>query len=104
MDAIKLDGRHQEGRDGWAWDDRHVCCFQLCQCGPASSNGKTVKFSHHAQQFVWSFMEGLQVMEVKGSTSSTLCVKGRSGGSVAWRGPGIDLWHALVPDLHKHAA
>ena len=43
---------------------------------------KLYKFSRHAQQFVWSFMEGrLQVTEVEGSTSSTLRVRGGSGGS-----------------------
>ena len=78
--------------------------FNCVNVGLLLAITKLYKFSRHAQQFVWSFMEGLQVMDVKGSTSSTLRVRSRSGGMVAWRGPGIDLWPAVVPDLHKYAA
>ena len=66
---------------------------------------KLYKFSQHAQQFMWSFMEGrLQVTEVQGSTSSTLHIlnapgQGRERGFRCGRGTRINLWAFVVPNL-----
>ena len=64
---------------------------------------KLYKFSRHAQQFVWSFMEGrLQVTEVEGSTSATLRVGGGSGGSGVGVAQGSicgPLWYLIYTNM-----